>query len=123
MQLIEVIEQLETDTIRCLSVGHTSAAYPLRINGVLYTAALLELGAQAAAAHASIHGMGGAHAGLVLAANNVKTSCTRVNAERLMIEADLLESMDGAARYRFTVSDASPLIEGVLLLTMRDREE
>ncbi|MEL7088565.1 MAG: phosphotransferase, partial [Planctomycetota bacterium] len=67
MQLIGAITHMDDNTIHAEPTDHTAPDFPLRIDGKLYTSALVELGAQAAAAHASIHGVGGAHAGLVLA--------------------------------------------------------
>ena len=59
MQLLERILDLDKTTIRCLARDHRAADYPLRIEGRLMGASLVELGAQAAAAHASLHGVGG----------------------------------------------------------------
>lgn len=121
MQLIEEIGEITGQTIRCRSTGHVNAGYPLRVKGLLYTAALIELGAQAAAAHASIQAMGGAHSGLVLSISDVLILAPRVEDAELETVAVLTETMDGAAQYTFAVSGASKLIEGSLLLSMHMR--
>ncbi|MEM7744634.1 MAG: hypothetical protein AAF409_13085 [Pseudomonadota bacterium] len=123
MQLIEEIAEIDATSIRCISTGHTAAGHPLRLDGVLYVSALVELGAQAAAAHASVHGMGGAHAGLVLAMNDVEIHGIRVDAPRLEILATLAESIHGAARYTFAVDGPARLLSGSLLLSMQMRPE
>ncbi len=89
MQLIEEIAKIDAAHIRCVSTGHAAPGYALRLEGVLHASALVELGAQAAAAHASIHGMGGAHAGLVLSINELQIHVVRVLEPKLEITAML----------------------------------
>lgn len=123
MQLIEQIARIDTVQIQCVSRHHAAPEYPLRLDGVLYASALVELGAQAAAAHASVHGMGGAHSGLILSVNDLRMHAVCVNDLVLEVTATLDESMDGAARYSFVVCGTQNLIEGHLLLSMQMRSE
>ena len=120
MRLIAAIEDADEARIRCRATDHAAAAYPLRLDGVLYAAALVELGAQAAAAHASLHAMRAGHAGLVLALGNLEMHRDRVDdPEPLRMTAERLHQLDGAAAYRFSVTQgAAPLVAGEILLSM-----
>lgn len=124
MQLIGAITHMDEDTIHAEPTDHTAPDYPLRLEGKLYASALVELGAQAAAAHASIHGVGGAHAGLVLAVSNVAFHVHETPDTALQIQAHRVAGMDQSARYTFTVtSEGQPLADGELLLSMQERPE
>ena len=72
MQLIASVEALDETTIYCRAKSHKGRDYPLRTDGRLMTAALVEIGAQAAAAHASIHGQDGSHIGMLLSLQKVE---------------------------------------------------
>ena len=54
MRLIAGIVTADERAITCHTTDHRDPTYPLRLDGVLHTATLTELGAQAAAAHASL---------------------------------------------------------------------
>lgn len=124
MQLIGAIKHMDDNAIHAEPADHTAPDFPLRINGSLYTSALVELGAQAAAAHASIHGVGGAHAGLVLAVSNVTLHTQVTPNTPLQIQATRVAGMDQSARYTFQVTtQGQALAEGELLLSMRERPE
>lgn len=124
MQLIRAITHMEEDTIQAEPTDHTALDFPLRLDGRLYTSALVELGAQAAAAHASIHGVGGAHAGLVLAVSNVTLHTHEAPDTPLKVQASKVAGMDQSARYTFQVTtQGNPLAEGELLLSMREMPE
>lgn len=124
MQLIGAITHMDDYCIHAKPTDHTKSDFPLRLAGELYTSALVELGAQAAAAHASIHGIGGAHAGLVLAVSNVILHMQAVPDAPMQIEAHRMAGIDKSARYTFLVSSqGTPLAEGELLLSMRERTE
>jgi predicted hotdog family 3-hydroxylacyl-ACP dehydratase len=122
MQLLERILDLDKTTIRCLARDHRAADYPLRIEGRLMGASLVELGAQAAAAHASLHGVGGDHAGLLLSLYNVRidladadlaVGCFVIAAEQVFFD-------DGMARYRFSIRDeAQERLCGEAMLKMQ----
>lgn len=120
MRLIAAIEDADEARILCRATDHESPDYPLRLDGILYAAALVELGAQAAAAHASVFGMGTAHAGLVLAIGGLELHCDRVeDAAPLRMAAERLRQLDGSAAYRFAVTQgAAPLVIGEILLSM-----
>ncbi len=120
MRLIAAIESADATRIECRASDHAAPDYPLRLNGVLYAAALVELGAQAAAAHASVFGMGAAHAGLVLAIGDLALHRDRSSDPRpLCMTAERLDRIDSAAAYRFGVSQAgAPIVNGELLLSM-----
>ena len=124
MQLNGAITHMDDDTIHATPTDHTAPDFPLRLDGALYTTALVELGAQAAAAHASIHGVGGAHSGLVLAVSNVTLHTHLVPDTPLQITASRIAGMDRSARYTFSVvSENHPLTDGDLLLSMRERPQ
>lgn len=124
MQLIRAITHMDDDTIRAEPINHAAPDFPLRLGGKLFASALVELGAQAAAAHASIHGVGGAHAGLVLAISNVTLHTQEAPDTPLKIQANRVAGLDQSARYTFQVTtQGKPLAEGELLLSMRERPE
>ena len=120
MRLIEAIEAADGTRIHARATDHAAPDYPLRLGGVLYAAALVELGAQAAAAHASLFGMGAAHAGLVLAIGDLALHRDRVDDPTpLGITAERLDQLDSAAAYRFAVIQAAaPVIGGEILLSI-----
>ncbi|MFK7944691.1 MAG: hypothetical protein AB8B85_17530 [Paracoccaceae bacterium] len=120
MRLITGIDQADDTSIVCHADGHTADSYPLRLGGVLYSAALVELGAQAAAAHASLFGLGHAHMGLVLTISDVTLSVERIeNPDRLVITGTRIELLAMAASYRFDVRQAGAAIaSGSVLLSM-----
>lgn len=123
MQLIGEIVATDKREIRCLATDHRAPSYPLRLGGRLYCCALVELGAQAAAAHTSLFGIGAAHTGLMLTLSNVAIGPDLVESdERLAVRAELLESFDAMALYRFAVSAGDErLVAGEVMLGMQRR--
>lgn len=123
MRLIAEILAADPDRVHCRATDHGAPTYPLRIDGVLHAAALVEIGAQAAAVHASLHAIGGAHSGLVLALGNVALARDIVGATgRLEARAERIAAHGDAASYRFSVEDRDgPIVTGDLLLSMRRR--
>jgi predicted hotdog family 3-hydroxylacyl-ACP dehydratase len=123
MRLIEEIVSADAHAIHCTARDHREASYPLRVDGVLYNCALVELGAQAAAAHISLFGIGGAHTGLALALGDVEVFVDRVTGSaKLTVRAEQLQALDDSARYRFEVIDgAGPVIAGNVLLSLKRR--
>ena len=123
MQLIETIRHADESSITCLAKTHSAPDYPLRVEGVLHSSALVELGAQAAAAHASLFGIGAAHAGLLLTLSNVEIGYTQPDqvAEPLQVWAERLHGDAGSARYRFRVmhGEAEMMLSGDAVLSMR----
>jgi predicted hotdog family 3-hydroxylacyl-ACP dehydratase len=85
----------------------------------------VELGAQAAAAHTSLFGVGGAHTGLVLAFGNVVVFRERVAGEGpLTVRAERRQSLEDAARYRFEVMDRTgTVVAGDVLLSLQRRTQ
>ncbi|MFV0475480.1 MAG: hypothetical protein ACK5MQ_14920 [Pikeienuella sp.] len=119
MLLIERVVEIDADRIRCVARDHGGADYPLRVDGDLEPASLVELGAQAAAAHASAHGMGQRHAGLLLALHEVEI-LGDAGEGPLDIQAECMFFEEGAARYRFTVgSSRAPVLRGEATMKMR----
>ena len=115
MLLIERIEAIDATSIFCIASDHRAPDYPLRIAGRLSPASLVELGAQAAAAHASLHGIGDAHIGMVLALSRIELSrIVEIDAsERMRIEAKQMQNATDGARYGFRVSlSGNPVVEG-----------
>jgi len=123
MRLIERIVSVGADTIHCVAADHRDPDYPLRLDGVLYGASLVEIGAQAAAAHVSLHGVEGAHTGLVLAISNAEILQDRVaGGGPLEVRAWRIQARDDAASYRFEVRDGSAiLVAADVLLSLQRR--
>lgn len=121
MRLIGAIESADETRLLCSAKDHSAEDYPLRLDGMLYAATLVELGAQAAAAHASVFGVGAAHTGLVLSVGNVTVHCDLVEgAAPLRASAERLGGLDAVAEYRFAVTqDGADIVSGELLLSMR----
>ena len=120
MRLIDTILSADKRSIVCRATDHRPDDYPLRIDGVLIPAMLIEIGAQAAAAHTSIHGIGAAHTGLVVALSNVEIRRDTVSDDApLDARAEVRQVIGDSARYRFEVSDAEGLlVTGEVLLQM-----
>jgi len=121
MLLIEEVVSAEATLIHCIARDHTSADYPLRIEGRLAPMSLVELGAQAAAAHASLFGVGGHHAGLLLALHDVKIAdrAMPVDGERFHVHATQLYFDEVGARYSFKVTTGQhEILSGQAMLKM-----
>lgn len=120
MRLVAAIDSADAAGIRCRATDHATPDYPLRLDGILHAAALVELGAQAAAAHASVFGMGAAHTGLVLAIGDLALHRDRVDGPApLQMTAEPLDRIDSAASYRFAVIQAgAAIVTGEILLSM-----
>jgi predicted hotdog family 3-hydroxylacyl-ACP dehydratase len=100
--------------------------YPLRLHGILYTANLVELGAQAAAAHASIGDLKGNHTGLLIGLQNVTLMTSTVSdcSEALHITARQLHFDGNGALYNFEISSqGQKYIEGRATLKMQGEAE
>lgn len=111
MQLIERIVSADATGIRCLAKDHRAASYPLRLDGYLHGGTLVELGAQAAAAHASLFATAGAHTGLVLALSNLEIGQDRVDSPGpLIVLAELSQALGGGASYRVEVWSGAELV-------------
>lgn len=124
MLLIESVVEISAERILCRARDHRHPDYPLRRRGRLMTAALAELGAQAAAAHASVHGVGGKHIGLLLALRNLSIACPDADVLSAPIEigAERLDIDGTAARYRFALDAAGlgkPALTGEAILSIR----
>lgn len=124
MRLIAEILAADADRVRCRAADHHALDYPLRIGGLLRGATLVELGAQAAAVHASLYAVGQAHTGLVLALSDIAVTADVVESERpLEANAERIFAQEDAASYRFEVTGSGgPFVSGELLLSMRSRE-
>lgn len=122
MLLIDRVRDLGPDHIDCLASDHRALDYPLRIAGRLEAVSLIELGAQAAAAHASVHGIGGAHTGLLLALRQVDVLEQAVDALEapLIVRAERISGDDGGAQYRFSIRAGEvEVIRGQAFLSMQ----
>jgi len=121
MRLIRGITSADEVTIACVATDHRAPEYPLRLDGVLHAATLVELGAQAAAAHTSIFGTRSAHTGFVLSVGMVELHCGRVPDDDILeVRATQTMTMDMAAGYQFEVTMAGrSLVSGNVLLSMR----
>lgn len=126
MRLIDRIISVNEAEIHCLGVPHGDAGYPLRLDGILYTANLVELGAQAAAAHASTGDLKGNHTGLLIGLQNVDllTSIVTDCSDNLHITARQLHFDGNGALYDFEVSSqGQKYIEGRATLKMQGEAE
>ena len=125
MRLIEKIVSADDREILCIARDHHVSSYPLRLDGELHACTLVELGAQAAAAHASLFGVDAAHTGLVLALSNVEVFRDRAAGDGpLTIRGERRQSLDDAASYHFEVMDgAGAVVAGDVLLSMQRRVE
>ncbi len=126
MLLLDRVLDISETLISCSARDHRSPEYPLRIGGRLMGASLVELGAQAAAAHASIHDFGGHHAGLILVLHNVTITLTDADAAigRFTCSAERLYFDDGFARYGFSVCDeVEVLIQGEATFKMQAKDK
>lgn len=122
MLLIQDVLRVDENAIACRASDHRGSDYPLRLNGRLFSASLVELGAQAAAAHASLFGVGGHHAGLLLSLRDVTISEDDVDRldGALDANAERIHFDEGGARYRFDVSSGShEILRGEALLMMQ----
>ena len=121
MLLIERIVSADETTIHCIARDHMAADYPLRINGRLMPVSLVEIGAQAAAAHASFFGISGHHKGLLLALHGVEIvdGAPHESGEQLHARATQLHFDDTGARYSFEITAAGRLVlNGQAMLKM-----
>ncbi len=126
MRLIERIVSADEAQIHCIGINHAVGNYPLRLDGRLFSVALVELGAQAAAAHASLFDIKGSHTGLLIALQNVEVLRHEVekNSENLEIFANQLHFDANGAIYGFRVSDEhGDLVKGRAILKMKGAAE
>lgn len=122
MLLLASVERSDETSIACTARDHRGADYPLRRRGLLAAACLAELGAQTAAAHASLTAIEGAHVGLLLGLSGLERgNCSPDKASApLRIDAERLPDGGGAARYRFRVSGPEgDVLAGEALLRMQ----
>ena len=123
MLLLEDIVSAEEDVIHCRARPHGDPDYPLRIDGILPTLSLVELGAQAAAAHASLFGIGGHHTGLLLALHAVEVGeeATTDTVVQFDAFATRLHFDEGGARYAFEIkADEHLVLKGQAMLRMEE---
>lgn len=120
MRLIAEITTADETSISCRGTDHRGPAYPLRLDGKLHTATLAELGAQAAAAHASLFGMGAAHTGLVLSLSDVTIHRSQPQeAAPLDVTATRTTLLDEMAGYDFEIREGDGvLLSGSVLLSL-----
>jgi predicted hotdog family 3-hydroxylacyl-ACP dehydratase len=125
MRLIDQVVSADAVEILCIAQDHSMASYPLRFDGVLHPCALVELGAQAAAAHTSLFGSGEAHTGLVLALQSVEVFVDRISDDApLTVRAKQCQTLDDAARYQFEVIDGTgTVVTGDVLLSLQRRAD
>lgn len=126
MRLIERIVSADETQIHCIGIDHSCENYPLRLDGRLFSVALIELGAQAAAAHASLFDIRGNHTGLLIALQNVEVIRheIRETSGSLEIFASQLHFDANGAIYGFWVSDErGKLVNGRAVLKMKGLAE
>lgn len=125
MLLLERVVEANAEMIICLARDHRHPDYPLRIDGRLYGVCLVELGTQAAAAHASLYGVSGHNAGLLLALSRVEVIQNDGDATegRLESRARRLHFDKNSARYSFDVRDKTrEILRGEAILKMQALE-
>jgi predicted hotdog family 3-hydroxylacyl-ACP dehydratase len=106
MRLLESITSASELEIHCIAVLHVAKTYPLRIDGTLFSTSLVELGAQAAAAHASLFGIKGNHTGLLIGLQNIEIFRSSVTGytKPLEVTAQQLHFDTNGSLYKFKVS-------------------
>ena len=122
MCLIDEVLSADETSIKCRAKDHRNVDYPLRIAGQLMEVSLIELGAQAAAAHAALYSIGTHHAGMLLALHNVELREPNGSlADAPLVAFAERVHFDGAgARYRFAVHDhSSEVLSGEAMLMMQ----
>ncbi|GMG84998.1 hypothetical protein LNKW23_42140 [Paralimibaculum aggregatum] len=127
MLLIARVLEADPERILAEATDHRAPDHPLRRRGRLMTAALAEIGAQAAAAHASLHGIGGAHIGMLLALRDLAIGVPEADAIAAPLRAEARRiAVDGiGARYRFTLEPPGggpAVLAGEALLSIRGLE-
>ena len=123
MRLIDQIVSADKTTIHCRAAPHFARNYPLRIEGTLFTATLVELGAQASAAHTSLFNIQENHTGLLIALSNVKMLCHEVGQTQsnLDVYASQLHFDANGAIYEFRIHDGQgDLLTGRAVLKMKE---
>lgn len=113
MNLLDRIVAWDATSIRACATSHRADANPLRRGGVLPIAAGIEYGAQAAAAHGALVGMGGA--GLLASVRSVRFHAARLDDRQaeLDVVAEQLGGGDAGVLYRFALfATGQPLVEG-----------
>lgn len=126
MRLIQKIVSANETSIQCAAVDHNNADFALRLEGVLYTATLAELGAQAAAAHASLFTIRQSHTGLLVGLQNLEPARHSIEdvPEPLSIVAEQLHADANGAIYRFCITgDDAELLTGQATLKMKGEPE
>jgi predicted hotdog family 3-hydroxylacyl-ACP dehydratase len=126
MRLIESISSVSEQDIHCIATLHVDATYPLRIDGTLFSTSLVELGAQAAAAHASLFGVSGNHTGLLIGLQNIEVHKPTVTEchHPMDVTAQQLHFDTNGSLYSFKViSGDEVLVTGRAALKMQGEPE
>jgi len=126
MRLIERIVSADKSQIHCIAASHASDDYPLRLHARLFSVSLVELGAQTAAAHASLFDVKGHHTGLLIALQGVEILRHEVRETRKNLEifAKQLHFDANGAIYGFRVSgEFGDLVKGRAILKMKGETE
>lgn len=126
MRLIRRIVSADQTSIHCVAVDHNYAGFPLQLDGVLHTVTLVELGAQAAAAHASLFETRGNHTGLLVALQNIELAQQKFECipDPLLIFATQLHFDTNGSIYRFRIcSREVDLLTGQATLKMKGKQE
>lgn len=121
MRLIQAILSADDLSIRCRGIDHRPENYPLRVKNRLYTLTLCEVGAQAAAAHASLFRMRDQHTGLLVAMRNVIVKRDDLEADDagLTASARQLHFDANGAIYDFAVTGSlGEILSGQAVLRM-----
>ncbi len=119
MLLLDSVLESDAAGVRVRARPHAAADYPLRVGGVLYPIALVEIGAQAAAAHASLTAVRQMHLGVIVGLTSVTVEPGPVPDVPLYASAWLDGETTGAARYRFAVTGFErQIVAGAALLML-----
>lgn len=126
MRLIESIVSASQQEIHCIGAPHTGENYPLRIDGSLFSSSLVELGAQAAAAHASLFGIRGNHTGLLIGLQKIEIHRPTVegHSKPLEVRAKQLHFDTNGSLYEFNVAGGGvDFVSGRAALKMQGEAE
>jgi predicted hotdog family 3-hydroxylacyl-ACP dehydratase len=125
MCLLESLRRWSPEQIVCGIAGHDDPSHPLRLDGVLPSAAALEYASQATALHGALCAPpeAGPRPGFLASARSLRLHVSRLDDRLgpLEVQATRLAGSDGqAALYRFELRDGTgaPLVDGRLTVVL-----
>lgn len=124
MCLLGTLQRWTPEQIVCRITGHDDPSNPLRLDGLLPSAAALEYASQATALHGALCAPrdAGPRPGFLASARSVRLHVARLDQRPgpLEVQATRLAGSDGQALYQFELRDAAgaPLADGRLTVVL-----